>query len=72
MRTVDIIVPCYNEEEVIEAFFNETEKIVTTISDFSFNYLFVNDGSKDNTLSILRKLAKQYSKVKYISFQMFI
>jgi len=68
MRIVDIIVPCYNEEEVIETFFTETEKIVTKIPDFSFNYLFVNDGSKDNTLQILRSLAKQYDKVKYISF----
>lgn len=68
MKTVDIIVPCYNEQEMLMAFFEETEKCVNSIEGYSFNYIFVNDGSKDNTLSLLRTLANRCERVKYISF----
>lgn len=68
MRSIDIIVPCYNEEEVLPLFLEETEKVVSTMEDCSFRYIFVDDGSKDRTLAVLRKLARSSEKVKYLSF----
>lgn len=68
MKSIDIIIPCYNEEEVLTTYYDETNKIVSDISGYKFNFIFVNDGSKDNTLVILKGLAASYENVKYISF----
>lgn len=68
MKIIDIVVPCYNEEEVLPVFFAETEKVIEKIPDYSFRYLFVDDGSKDRTFSILRRMAENSEKIKYISF----
>lgn len=68
MKTVDIIIPCYNEEEVLTTYYNETNGIVSKIKDCRFKFIFVNDGSKDNTLVILKGLAASYENAKYISF----
>ncbi|NDO19766.1 glycosyltransferase family 2 protein [Lachnospiraceae bacterium MD329] len=68
---ISIIIPCYNEEAVIPLFYEEIKRQ----SDFmqnkfgvSFEYLFIDDGSRDNTLSILKSLAETDRRVKYISF----
>lgn len=66
--TIDIIVPCYNEEEVLTTFFSETEKVLKAINNYEFTYIFVDDGSRDNTLNIMRDLAMKNSHVKYVSF----
>lgn len=55
MAKISVIVPCYNEEESLPFFYNEIEKIRPKIPT-DFEYIFVNDGSKDGTLKILRKL----------------
>ncbi len=68
MKLIDIVVPCYNEEEVLPMFIEETNKVISTISDYRFRYIFVNDGSKDKTLDILRTFASRFINVKYISF----
>ena len=68
MHTVDIIVPCYNEEEGLGMFYEETSKIINTIENFSFNYIFIDDGSKDNTYKEILDLAKIHSNIKYVSF----
>ena len=69
MKKMSIIVPCYNEEESIPIFYNEMQKIVKNLAKkATFEFLFVNDGSKDKTLEILRDLAKKDKKVRYISF----
>ena len=68
MHTVEIIVPCYNEAEGLRVFYEETSKIVNKIKDYSFSYIFVNDGSKDNTFAEMLKLAEQHKEVKYVSF----
>ncbi|MBR5914071.1 MAG: glycosyltransferase family 2 protein [Selenomonadaceae bacterium] len=67
MDKITIIVPCYNEEEVIDLFYPEVQRHLKNISDCEFDYLFVNDGSRDGTLDKLRKLAKKYSDVSYLS-----
>ena len=65
---ISIVVPCYNEEESIDLYYKEMEKIREKMSA-EFEYIFVNDGSKDKTLSVLRELAlKDKERVRYISF----
>ena len=68
MKTIDLVVPCYNEEEVLEIFYTETDKIVSQIPGYSFRYLLVDDGSRDQTLSVMKKLAAAHPEVKYLSF----
>lgn len=67
-KTVDIIVPCYNEEDVLNLFYTETEKVLNKIENYAFRYIFVDDGSRDKTLSILKDLAAKADNVFYISF----
>ena len=66
---LSLIIPCYNEENNIFKFYEETEKTFKECS-FSFEYIFVNDGSKDNTEKNLRALYKEYpeSNIKVICF----
>lgn len=64
---ISIIIPCFNEEEAIPLYFSEMEKLKGSLSH-EFEYLFINDGSSDGTLEILRKMASEHSYVRYISF----
>lgn len=68
MDTITIIVPCYNEQEVLEEFHTEVGKVFSAVPDCRFRFLFVNDGSRDGTLGIIRRLAEEDSRVSYISF----
>lgn len=65
---VSVIVSCYNEQESIPYFYEEITKISKKMKDLDFEYLFVNDGSKDNTLKIVKELAEKDDRVKYVSF----
>lgn len=65
---ISIVVPCYNEEESLPIFYKEINKISKEMKEVIFEFLFINDGSKDNTLKELRKLAKKDKRVRYISF----
>ncbi|MBQ4347783.1 MAG: glycosyltransferase family 2 protein [Firmicutes bacterium] len=68
MAKVSVIVPCHNEEEVLPLFYAAiTEKAAEFISD-EFEFIFVDDGSKDKTLSILREYSAADERVRYISF----
>ena len=62
------MIPAYNEEETIGLLYNELNKVIDEIPDYEFEILFVNDGSNDNTLNILRNLRKIDSRINYISF----
>lgn len=64
---ISVIVPCFNEEEAIPLFFAEMEKTKKEIAH-DFEYIFINDGSKDGTLEVLRELARKHKTVRYISF----
>ena len=68
MDKISIIVPCFNEEQAIPIFYREIEKVSSEMSDAEFEYIFVNDGSKDKTEQVIRGLAERDEKVKYISF----
>ena len=65
--TISVIIPCYYEEETIPLFYAEMEKIKSQINDH-FEYIFVNDGSKDRTLQVLRDLNQVDENVHYLSF----
>ncbi len=66
-KMLSLVVPAYNEEAVLEVFYRETER-VTARMDVEIEYLFVDDGSKDRTLSILREMAAKDKRVHYVSF----
>ncbi|RIA64728.1 glycosyltransferase involved in cell wall biosynthesis [Anaeroplasma bactoclasticum] len=66
MKKVFIVVPCYNEEETIEIYYNEVIKYLT--GDYDYNVCFVNDGSKDRSLEIMMSLAEKDKRIKYLSF----
>ena len=69
MKTISIVVPCYNEEESIPLFYNEVNKVTEKMKELAkFEFIFVNDGSNDKTLDAFRKLASEDKRVRYISF----
>ena len=65
---VSIVVPMYNEQESLGILYQELNRVTDTIKDYEFEYLFVNDGSKDNTLQEIQKLAAADERVHYVSF----
>lgn len=66
---ISIVVPCFNEEESIPLFYAALEKKREFLVNADIEYIFVNDGSNDNTLNVLRSLAKEdKERVKFISF----
>lgn len=68
-QTISIVVPCYNEEETIPLFYKALEKERVLLENADIEYIFVNDGSKDKTLQVLRNLSKKdKDRVKYLSF----
>lgn len=64
---ISIIVPCYNEEEAIPFFYREIDRVSASL-DADIELLFVDDGSSDGTLKLLRSLAEKDKRVRYISF----
>ena len=67
MKKISIIVPCYNEEEAIPYFYDEINKISKKMKN-DFEFIFVNDGSKDKTIEVIKNLSKKDKRVKYIHF----
>lgn len=72
MKKLSIIVPCYNEEEVLPLFYAEITRVMDemkrTYAELTFELLFIDDGSRDKTLTQLRELATKGQRVRYISF----
>ena len=68
MDKISIIVPCYNEEQVLLLFYNETEKAVRDIENAECEFIFIDDGSRDHTPDILESLAYKDKRCKYLSF----
>ncbi|MGL4848762.1 MAG: glycosyltransferase family 2 protein [Clostridium sp.] len=65
---ISIIVPCYNEEESIPLFYDAIKKLELDMDYVDFEFLFINDGSKDSTLLKLKELSAKDSSVRFISF----
>ena len=68
MRKLDLVIPCFNEQESLPLFFEALKDVKDKMNDVSVRFIFVNDGSRDNTLGLLRDYAEKYDYVKYISF----
>lgn len=67
-KLISVVISCYNEEEVLPIFYEEIDKVSKKLDSVNFEFLFVDDGSKDKTLSVIKDLSKDDSRVKYISF----
>lgn len=65
---ISLIVPCYNEEQSLPFFWEAATDVMQKMNETDFEVIFVNDGSRDKTLEILRQLAEKDSRVRYISF----
>ena len=65
---ISIVVACYNEEEVLPTFYDEINKVSNKMKNINFEFLFVDDGSNDGTLSVIKNLVRKDKRVKYISF----
>lgn len=67
MKQIDILVPCYNEEAVLPQFYERTCAVIDSLRNYAFTFIFVNDGSRDRTLPILRQLHEKDARVAYVS-----
>ena len=67
-KLISVVISCYNECEVLPIFYKEINGVSKKLDNVDFEFLFVDDGSKDKTLSIIKDLSKSDSRVRYISF----
>jgi glycosyltransferase involved in cell wall biosynthesis len=65
---VSIVVPCFNEEAAVPVFYREVAPVLTSLVDYDFELLFVDDGSTDETLTAIKGLAQANKRVGYVSF----
>ena len=68
MKTISILIPAYNEEAVLDKLFVRLSNLANQVKNYQFEFLFVNDGSKDKTLDIIKDYAERDSRVSYINF----
>lgn len=68
MKKISVVVPCYNEQESLPIFYEETTKELKKIPDVCWEFVLVDDGSRDDTLAVMQRLAQQDERVKYLSF----
>ncbi len=68
MKKISLIIPCYNEEECIPIFDQEMAGIIERMQEYEFEILYVDDGSKDKTLQVIRQLSRDRHYVRYLSF----
>lgn len=65
---ISIVVPCYNEEKMLSIFYENINAVIKTMQGYDFELLFVDDGSQDSTLEMIRFLAQRDKRVKYLAF----
>lgn len=68
MDLISVVVPCYNEQESLPVFYREITKTADEMTNVNFEFIFVDDGSRDKTLSIAKELNKKDDRVRFISF----
>ncbi len=68
MKKISIVIPAYNEEEVIRTSYFKTKEVLEKCEQYDYEIIYINDGSKDKTLEILQKITQENEKVKVISF----
>lgn len=67
MKKLSIVVPCYNEAPMIEIFYTSVELELKKLEHIDYEILFIDDGSVDDTLKIIKEVSRKHDKVKYIS-----
>lgn len=68
MKKITIIIPAYNEEESLPYLYERLEKLMNSINNYEFEILFVNDGSKDNTLNLIKEYRNKDERISYVDF----
>jgi polyisoprenyl-phosphate glycosyltransferase len=68
MKTISILIPAYNESPVLEHLYTRLGKLAEENKKYNFEFLFVNDGSRDNTLEIIKSYAELDNRISYVSF----
>ena len=68
MKKISIIIPAYNEEESLPFLYERLEKLMDSITNYEFEILFINDGSKDNTLNLIKEYREKDSRISYVDF----
>ncbi|MBB4037707.1 glycosyltransferase involved in cell wall biosynthesis [Dysgonomonas hofstadii] len=68
MDKISLIVPCYNEEQALPFLYKEIVKLTTEMPEQEFEFIFINDGSKDRTLELVKGLKLNDDRVHYVSF----
>ncbi len=66
-KKIDILVPAYNEEKVIGLFLEKVTKVIDSIKNYDFEILFINDGSKDKTLDLIKEYKAKDDRIAYVS-----
>ena len=66
MKKVTVLVPCYNEEDALPLFYDRISKTISALQEYEWELLFVNDGSTDRTLQIMRNLHSRDTRVSYV------
>ena len=64
MKKISLVVPMYNEEEMIPLFFEKMNEVLSQIKNYKFEYVLVNDGSRDDTLKMLKEQKKVQNNIK--------
>ncbi len=68
MKKISVVIPMYNEEEVVKTSYLRIQKVLAELKQYDYEMIFVDDGSKDKTLNLLEEIAKENEKVKILSF----
>lgn len=66
MKRVTILIPCYNEEESLPLLYEKLSEIADTLPHYSWEFLFVNDGSRDQTLGVIKELRQKDNRISYV------
>ena len=65
-KTITIVSPCYNEQEIIAEFYKRVNAVISTCTNYNFEFLFIDNASTDGTLAILKDIASKDSRLKII------
>ena len=68
MKKISIIIPAYNEQESLPILYERLTKLMETLNNYDFEVLFVNDGSKDQTIEIIKELREKDKRICYVDF----
>ena len=68
MKKISIIIPAYNEEESLPILYDRLKNLMTNMKNYEFEILFINDGSKDKTISIIKEMRKEDKRISYVDF----